>query len=194
MATWPFADQMSKANMAFNTPESIKLGNSADMQLIIDPSKTVEEIKKQIRAEGVIDGSEIKVAKVVVAKVLAPDFEVIEFISQGRQAVDLNGPTEWRWTITPQKMGAHKVTVTVSAVIEIGGDRAERLIKVFEREVAVTVTAGDAVKLFFTKNWQWMWTAVGLPFLVALWKRWKKKRGEEEDDDLDIGAVEHEEK
>jgi hypothetical protein len=194
MNNWPFADQLSKATIAFNTPESIKLGNSAEMQLIIDPSKTAEEVKKLVRAEGVVEGSDIVVSKIAVVKVLAPEFEVIEFVSQGRQAIDFNGPTEWRWTITPQKMGEHKVTVTVSAVIEIGSDRAERLIKVFDREIPVTVTPGDAVKLFFTKNWQWMWSAVGLPFLVALWKRWKKKRGEEEDDDIEVEAGEHDQK
>lgn len=183
METWPFADQLSKAAMAFNTPDMIKLGNSADMQLIIDPTKTAEQIKKEIEAEGSKLGADIQVSKVVVAKVLAPDFEVIEFIEKGRQAIDFNGPTEWRWTITPKKIGEHKVNVTVSAVIEIDGDRAERLIKVFDREIAVTVTPAEAVKFFFSKNWEWFWSAIVLPFFVWMWKQYKKKKRAEEDEE-----------
>jgi hypothetical protein len=174
MNTWPFADQLKQASMAFTTPEVLELGESADMQLIINPTQTLEEVSRALSVSGSRVASNVLVSKVVVANVIAPDFEVTEFIRGGRQAVDPNGPTEWRWTITPKTEGNLAINVTILAVIELGSDRAEKLIKVFDRQVKVTVTPTYAIKTFVKENWQWLWSVV-VPFLIWLFMRSRKK-------------------
>lgn len=178
-----FVNWLNSVRMIFNTPDGVKLGNSAEMQLVIDPTGADAEVKKKLAADGV-DDQGFKVTHIVVAKVLAPDFEVTEFVEKGRQAVDPNRITEWRWTITPKKMGTHKVNVSVSAVVEVGPDRAERLVKIFDREVMIIVNTVDAIKYFLLSYWQWMWSAIILPIGLWFWKHRKKKEDEEEDTDL----------
>lgn len=178
MDSWPFADQLSRASMAFTTPETIELGESADMQLIIDPTQTADEVARSLSVDGARVATTVLVSKVVVARVIAPDFEVTEFIHNGRQALDPSGPTEWRWTISPKTKGDLAINVTVLAVIELGSDRAEKLIKVFDRQVTVTVTPTNAVKTFVKDNWQWLWSVI-VPFLIWLFMRNRKKEKEE---------------
>lgn len=172
---WPFASQLSKSDIAFNTPDKMVMGETADMQLIIDPSKTSEEIKKEIKAEGEKVGATVLVSKVVIVKVLAPDFDVVELVNKGRQAIDFNGPTEWKWTISPKSKGSHKIHLTITAVIQIDGDKAERLIKTFDKEIVVVVTPKQVIVGFFEKYWQWLFTTLLLPLGLWLWKRYKGK-------------------
>jgi hypothetical protein len=175
MIAWPFAALLEKANKVFLAPETIKLEKSSEISLVIDLSKDVDKIKAELEGVGKL-GEKIQINRVVVAKLLAPDFEVIEVIKDGRQLLDLKGPTEWRWTVTPRKLGEYKVNVVVTAVIEIGNDRAERLIQVFDQEVTVFVTPGDAAKFFFTKNWQWLWSTLVLPLGLWYWKNRRNKK------------------
>jgi hypothetical protein len=178
LKVWPFATLLEKANMVFMAPETIKLEKSSEVTLTFDLSKD-ETIEKELAAINKL-GEKIEINRVVVARILAPDFDVIEVVKDGRQVLDLKSPNEWRWTITPRKLGAYKVNVTVSAVVEIGADRAERLIKVYDQEVTVFVTAADAARYFFTRNWQWLWSTLILPFGVWYWKNRRKKAGEQE--------------
>jgi len=181
MKVWPFATLLEKATMAFVAPETIKLEKSTEASLVIDLSKDADKIKAELEGINKL-GEKIEITRIVVAKILAPDFEVIEVINNGRQVLNLSGPTEWRWTLTPKKLGEYKVNVTVSAVIEIGSDRAERLVKVFDQQVTVFVTPADAAKFFFTKNWQWLWSTLVLPLGLWYWKNRKKKTEEVPDE------------
>lgn len=174
--TWPFLGQLRKADIAFNTPGQMKMGEKADLQLIIDPTKTSEEIKQAITAEGAKFGATVHVSKVVVAKLLAPDFDTIELVNRGKQAIDFSGPTEWRWIITPKKEGSHKIHLTISAVVEVGSDRAERFIKSFDHEITVIVTPTDRMKGLVEKHWQWGFSSLLVPLGVWLWKRRKEKQ------------------
>lgn len=172
---WPFANVLEKADMAFLVPETIKLGKSLETSLIIDLSKDTEKLLMDPAGSNK-KGEKIDIARVVVVKILAPDFEIIEVIKDGRQLLNPMGQTEWRWTLTPKAIGDYKVNVTVSAVVEIGSDRAERLVKVYDQEVTVFVTPADAAKYFFSKNWQWLWSTLILPFFVWFWRDRKKKK------------------
>jgi len=176
MKTWPFLGQLKKADIAFNTPKQMEMGNEASLRLIIDPTKTAEEIKQAITAEGAKIGATVQVSKVVVAKLLAPDFDVIELVNRGKQAIDFNGPTEWRWIITPKKEGSHKIHLTISAVVEVGNDKAERFIRSFEHEITVIVKPTDRIRGLVEKHWQWGFSSLLVPLGVWLWKRRKEKQ------------------
>jgi hypothetical protein len=175
MKFWPFANLLEKADTVFIVPETIKLDKSMEASLVIDLSKDAAKFLVNPTGSNV-KGEKIEISRVVVTKILAPDFDVIEVTKDGRQLLNLTGPTEWRWTLTPNKIGEYKVNVTVSAVIEIGNDRAERLIKVFNHEVTVFVTPTDAAKYFFSKNWQWLWSTLVLPFGIWIWRDRSKKK------------------
>ena len=178
MKSWSFAEVLEKAKIVFEVPETVKLDKSTEAKLIIDiPSD--DEVHKKIAGSNK-KGEVIEIQRIVVAKILAPDFDVIEVINDGRQVLNSTGPTEWRWSLTPKKIGEYKVNVTMSAVIEIGSDRAERLVKVYNQEVTVFVTPGDAAKYFFTKNWQWLWSTLILPAGLWFWRNRKKKAAKAE--------------
>lgn len=182
MAVWPFAALLEKANTALDVPETVKLGKSSEVKLVVDMAQAAEQLKGM--AGTTATGEKIEITHIVVAKILAPDFTVIEAVNDGRQVLNPNGPTEWRWTVTPKKLGEYKINVTMSAVIEIGGDRAERLVKVFDQDVTVFVTPVDAVKYFFTKNWQWLWSTLIVPAALWFWRRKKAQVAAEVADEV----------
>lgn len=180
LSVWPFAAVLEAAEMIFMAPETVKLEKSVEASLVIDMSKYADKLQKELAGSNK-KGEKIEITRVVVAKILAPGFSVIEVVSEGRQVLNLSGPTEWRWTLTPKKLGDYKVNVTVSAVVQIGSDRAERLVKIFDQEVNVYVTPADAAKFFFTKNWQWLWSVMIMPFGLWFWKSRKKKLVEDQE-------------
>lgn len=166
-------DQLGTSNMAFNAPRSINLGDHAEIHFIVDPTKSVEDIKSSIEAEGAKHGFSILVSKILIAKLVAPEFDITN-ISPERQALDTNGPTEWRWSISPNTKGSHKVHLTVVAVIKVEGESTERFIKSFDQEIVVKVTLKTWIEDKVSKYWQWLWSAILIPLAGIAWKKFKK--------------------
>jgi hypothetical protein len=81
------------------------------------------------------------------------------------QMVDMQGHTDWNYTVVPLKAGSHKLNVVVSI---IRGDHKKQ--KVYSSAVIVETDIPIIVKSWLEKNWQWVITTLLLPFGIWLWK------------------------
>lgn len=168
-------EQMEWGRIAFNSPDSINVKDSAVIHLVLGVAQEMDELKQRIEAEGERVGAQVRVSELMEARLTGPNF-TITAITPELQAVSRNQPTEWRWEVSPTLAGRHSLHLTLSAVLTMEGSSVPRTIRTFDRVIEVEVTWPQRVGSFVADNWQWLWAAILVPVAGWLWRR--KKRAE----------------
>ena len=162
------------ANIAFNAPRALHLGEATDIQLLLSPTETRAKLQSRLTAIGDRVGARLRVTNTMEARLTGRGFE-IEAITPELQAVAKTGVTEWRWEIEPTRTGTRRLHLTLSAIIDVDGASVPRTIRVFDQTLTIRVTWFDQLSGFVGDNWQWLWTTIAVPLFLWLWatrKRW----------------------
>jgi hypothetical protein len=166
-------ENLELANIAFNAPATLQLGNSAVVQLLLSTQKSIEELQNMITATGEKEGARIRVSNQMEARLSGLGFK-IETVTPEVQAVSATNVTEWKWEIEPTEPGSQRLHLTLSAQLHVEGQRVPRTIRTFERTIEVHVTWSQKVSHFVANNWQWLWTTILIP--IAGWIIRKRKQ------------------
>lgn len=172
-------ERLSRANIAFNAPHRLRLGEQAVIHLRLSPSATPEAVREQLAAEVANPTVEIVTAEVAMAnrmeaRLTGTGFQ-IEATSPAEQAVSFREPTAWQWQVVPAQKGPQALHLTLSVLLEVEGSATPRTVRTFQQTIMVVVTPGQYVAGFVKGNWQWMWTVCLAPVAVALWHRMRRK-------------------
>ncbi len=161
-------------SVAFNAPETLIEGESAEIELLLSLQLSIERLKEQIAEAGEREGERVRITDEMEATLAGVGFE-IEAITPQRQAVSLRDVTQWKWEVEPTRTGVLSLHVTLTGFIEVAGERRPRAIRTFERTLVVRVTWRARVTGFVSDNWQWLWTAVLVP--LAVWVIRRRRNG-----------------
>jgi hypothetical protein len=167
-------NQLYSATMAFSAPDKANIKENITIQLFVDPSKEVEELANSLTNPGVRRGAKIKISKVIIASLSAPDF-TIEKITPEEQAVAQTAPTEWLWTLIPKSTGKNEVKLTITAVVKVDGKEYKYHIKTYEKTIVIEVKPQQVIYDWLAKYWQWLFSTLLLPLGLWLYKRNKKE-------------------
>jgi hypothetical protein len=167
--------EMDFGNIAFNTPNKMKLNTPSHIQLVVSPTETIEQLKESIVAEGQKHGEEVRISDTMEARLTGTAFQ-IGAINPERQAVTAAEPTSWKWEIKPTQYGRHNLHLTLSAVVTLRGSSVPRTIRTFERTIEVEVSGFQRTFLLFRENWEWMWTLVVFPLIALSAWLWRRKQ------------------
>ncbi len=165
--------RLRPASVAFNTPTTLRLGESTEIQLLLSIREPLARLEKQIAEIGEIEGATVRVSDDMEARLTGPGFE-IEAISDPRQLVVESETTGWKWEIEATETGRHRLHLTLTAFIEVDGERRARTVQTFERTLVIDVTWTSRVSGFVDDNWQWLWSAILVP--VGLWVLQRRRR------------------
>ena len=171
-------DALERSNIAFNTPTQMQLGETTTIRLLMSPSASVEELRHQIRESGA-PGQQIQSAEQIITgsamqtQLTGQDFEIVAN-SPEVQAISYKEPTEWTWDVSPTERGKKQLHLTIIAVFKVEGEEATRQIESFDRTITVNVTWNQRLSGFISTNWEWLWTAILVPLVPWLWRKWKK--------------------
>ncbi len=168
-------NDLKRANIAFNSPDTINLNKTAIVQLLLSMRKSIETLEQELTHGRNHEGAEIKISDRMQAKLSGPDFEIVS-ITPETQAISANENTEWKWEVKPKTRGYHYLHLTLSALVKVEGETTLRTIRTFDKTIRVEVTFGQQVSSFVKNNWQWLWAAVLVPFAGWFWKKRKAKR------------------
>ena len=161
------------ANVAFNAPVTLRVHETAVIQLLLSGEQPIEQLQDQLTELGDKEGEQIKVSDRMEAQLSGLGF-TIAAITPAVQPVSGQGVTEWRWEIEPTRVGTRRLHLTLSALIDLKGRESTYAIRTFERSLAVRVTWSERLSGFLSDNWQWLWTALLIP-LVG-WALSKRRR------------------
>ncbi len=163
---------MDKANIAFNMPMKMNVGDVRNIRLLLSYKDTLEQLESEIKKAESTFSETIQVSSRMEAKLIGNNF-VVTSISPEIQAITKEQKTEWLWAVQPKKEGAHIIYLTLTAFISIKGEQTPRMIKTFEKKVVVEVTFTQKAKNIISSNWQWFWAAMLVPVGGWLWNRKK---------------------
>ena len=167
--------------IVFNTPDEMHYDESKPIALLLSPSKSIEELTKELELRTFQEESDVGSATVEVtdrmqATLKGRNFEV-EDITNPTQAVRDSGTTQWLWEVTPKASGAHYLYLTLSAVLDLKGEATPQVIDVYERRIDVRITFPERVASLLTDNWKWI---IGtLITLFGIWIVNFRNQGEE---------------
>ncbi len=166
---------LARANIAFNVPTKIRLGQTAEIQLLLAPSLKIRQLKRTITALGIREGAQVRVSREMEARLTGFGFK-INAITGERQPVSGSGVTEWLWEIEPTETGTQHLHLTLTAFISLDGRESPRPVRTFDRPLTINVTWYHRLSGFVSDNWQWLWAAILTPLAGLLVGVWKPRR------------------
>ena len=160
-------NQLKKGNLAYSTPEKMKMGHTERVSARIGGADVSVEALKSALPSGqgrTVDTAATPVSARMKMELKSADFDITPLSSE-EQGVGGETPTAWEWDIAPKHSG--KLRLHLAAVVEL--KNLSRDFTSIDRDVAVQVDPVDAVTSFMEGNWQWLiatLTAIG----GAAWK------------------------
>lgn len=165
---------LEPGHIAFNSPTTIPLGDTAIIELILSTTESIETLQGMLNVAGERTGACIRVSENMEARLTGKGFG-IEAITPEVQAVSGVEVTQWKWEIQPEEGGLQRLHLTLSALLFIEGHRTPRAIRTFERTIDVRVSWRHKVSHFVSNNWQWLLTTLFIPFgfwIVRKMREW----------------------
>jgi len=172
--TYPNVGAPPQAIVVLTAPDDIVVGQEAKVSLVVhrDPA-TLRELSSNVPPEFVlVDG--VQVSDRMTAQLQATSFQS-ERIGPEVQAVQGVGPGEWSWSVRSTTTGVSVFRVSLSALLDVQGHDAAKLLRTFEKKVSVTQTRLERTQNFFVDNWAWFASAA-MPVIGFLFLRWEKKK------------------
>ena len=180
------------ANIAYNIPpDRMKIGDVATIELVLNTSRNVDDLKKEIQIAGNKEGATIQINDRVTAKINHPGFKLLNKEDVEREeskTIRKNFDYVWEWSIQAEIEGPHIISIVVNTYIDKNGKSSELPLAVYKKNIQVIQvypTLIDNTIDFIKQYWQWIMGAIIIPILTALWawlknKFNKKKKGDEE--------------
>ena len=168
-------------HIAYNSPSSMNLDDTVDIQLLLSPSASPEELKKKIVEAGQVKAAELQVTPLMKAELIpenAQAFSIQPFQDNPVQVVLTDQPTQWRWAITAKKSGYQVVTLTLSRQVQYQGTSYWSMVETYKNKINITVGPFQLLQNF---DWKWLVGILLTALLIpAIWRyidqRNKKKR------------------
>jgi hypothetical protein len=135
---------------------------------------SVEEMAAGLQLRGV-SAPVIEVMKAgtfMVVEVSGKAFDVVRLTAPD-QVITKSGLTEWAWSITPKEAGDQLLYFAIGVRIKLPGMPEERkFYPVKAKVLTIGSDAAYATKAFIGRNWQCLMSAIVLPLLLWIAKRY----------------------
>jgi hypothetical protein len=171
--------QLHIGSVAFNAPTTLDRGETAEIEFLLSPTQSVNQLKSQITKAGVREGTRVEVSDYTEADLTGSDFSITLNTPPPRKLVLPNRTTRWAWEITPTHTGVRHLHLTLTALVTAAGESRELEIRTFEKTVTIRVSWPTRVKDFAHQNWQWLWTAILVPLGAWLIQRKRQPKGKD---------------
>lgn len=170
--------RMARGRILYNPPAEMTLGELERIEVRISQNVT-EELTAGLEGQGEPRIEQIPVSSFMKVRLLGDNFAITPLSSE-EQVVLGDTYSEWAWDVTPEKAGEQRLTLIVTARVKLAGFSDEQKdLDVIERQIAVQVNPGYAMRNFVNSNLNWIMTAIILPILVGFgswgWRKYRKQ-------------------
>ncbi|HYG11587.1 MAG TPA: hypothetical protein VD835_16690, partial [Pyrinomonadaceae bacterium] len=162
-----YLDSLPLGEVAFNTPEKMRLGQTVNVELKLGGAHLVGQLEELIKEEGRVETHRVKVASVMEARLVGTGFEIAT-ATPPEQVVSESKPTEWEWQVKATREGTQRLHLTLNAVVFVDGKERRRKTETFKKDILVEVTPGSRIAAFFYDNVGWIVPVLLLPFIGKL--------------------------
>ncbi len=147
--------QLREGQLAFNPPQTMRLGESAVIRLRLTRYGNVAAptLVAGLGSDRRVLTDMVKVGSTMRAQLSGDTFQV-EPLSSEEQLVVGDAYNEWAWRVAPQSGGTHALTLRISAVITVGSEKMVRDFPVKETTVTVQVSLVRTVGRALGEYWK----------------------------------------
>ena len=158
-------------HIAYNAPTTMQLEQTVDIQLLLSPSASPEDLKKQIVEAGQITEAELLVTPLMKAELKSDNpqvFVIQPFHDNAEQVVLTDASTEWRWSITAKKSGDQVLTLTLFRQVQYNGQTYWRMLEAYKNKIHIYVSVEQRLQYF---DWKWLVGILLTTLLIpAIWR------------------------
>jgi hypothetical protein len=168
-------DKLVAGNIAFNTPEHVRLGKPQIIEAKLAVNFSGDALVAQLNEVGKKEKSPIQVADRMAATLSGGTAFHVSPSGPQQQLISHTQVTTWTWEVTAKQPGTQYLFPSVDAVLTIDSKEGTRNINTFKRTIEVEVAWPETASEWFqwVKEWfeniSWLWATLLVP--VALWMR-----------------------
>ena len=169
--------QSMKSSFAYNSPSSMKLDETATIELLLNPSVTTEQLGSQITESGTVNTGTLDITPRMKAELIAQDPEAFLIRSIPEDPIQLisgTDTTKWEWLVTARKGGTQTLTLIIYLLIQYQGQDYWREVETYKANINVDVTIAQRLG---SLDWKWilgiLLTAIAIP---AFWRLVDQRR------------------
>lgn len=179
-----------KGKMAYGVPDTMIVGKSYDVTLIITKEMTkerenimIQQIDNNSRTVSKISINDIRVGSVMIAELIdgSGNFEITP-TSTAEQNIEDFDQTEWRWVVKPLKSGNNPLRLVVKVRVYTDEGSYLKDIPVFDKDIYVQSNIKYTAGNWLSENWEWFMSTLVIPIFLYFWNK-RKKKGEEDPKD-----------
>jgi hypothetical protein len=165
-----------KGIMTHNIPNKMKLGEVDIVKLRISRSKKVKEFKINSN-DSIYSIKTSSIMKVSLIDGSNESFEIKEITNNTQFLSDdvENSYTEWSWNVLPKKSGNNKLILIIYIKRNTEFGTHLKGYPVFEDEILIETNLNWSLKNFISDNWNWLLSTLIIPFIILIYKNYKKK-------------------
>ncbi len=116
--------QSISASIAYNKPQSMRLGDTTTIELLLNPSLSPEALSTQVTESGQVTSASVQITPRMKATLLSDDaqaFSIQPEQDNPEQLVSGTETTNWAWLVTAHKSGQQKLTLILYRLVQYQG-------------------------------------------------------------------------
>lgn len=170
-------EHLEQGNIVFDAPQSMEIDKPEIIELLLSPTKSIEELQRELESEKEIESATIEITNNMEAKLSGEGFAT-EPLRPEHQAVSGRRTTRWEWKVTPTRSGKQKLELTLSIYIIPNNQKIPYVLKTFKKNIEVKISPKThmynflkSVWDFIFDNWEWAWTIIVAPVSLWIWRQ-----------------------
>jgi hypothetical protein len=167
--------QQISASIAYNKPESMNLGQTATIELLLNPSISAEALGTQVTETGSVQTATIEITPRMKAVLLSPLAEAftIQPIQEAVQLVSAAETTRWSWSVTARQSGTQRLVLIISRLVKYERQDYWREVETYQADIKIAVPFAQRIT---SMDWKWLLSMlIALASLPFFW-RWSARR------------------
>ena len=177
--------QLVQGNVAFATPDHVKLAASAVVEAKLSVTKTPAALIAELTAGGQKQSTTLQVSDKMAAMLSGGDAFDVSPSGPQTQLVSEAQTTSWTWTVTPKLSGKQVLVLSFDALLTVDGQEGARTVNTLRKEIDVEVgwpqNFGEwfAYAKSLTEDVSWLWATILLPigaFVIHRLRRGRRRK------------------
>jgi hypothetical protein len=161
--------------IAYNTPESMNLGQTVTIELLLNPSLSAEQLGSQLTENGRVNTAALEITPQMKAVLLSPQEEAftIQSMHEEIQLISASETTKWAWFVTAKQSGTQRLVLVIYRLVKYEGQDYWREVETYRADIKITVPFARWIQSI---DWKWLTSImVALLSLPFFW-RWSARR------------------
>jgi len=132
-----YSKQLVEGVVGFDYPPTMTVGDRTDVRLRVSVQKAVQELRESLKREGrdpIVEPA--KVSPRMKAELQGFGFEV-KPLNSVEQVIAADEDTTWAWNVRATEPGKQRLSVTLTAIVDVKNSEVTRDVSSFYRDVEV---------------------------------------------------------